>query len=315
MGIIWDLLVALTVESFPPKPVFTVQDIPNLSGQVILVTGGNSGIGFETVKELVKHGAKVYMAARSRSKAEEAIAAIHKDTGKSPVFLELDLANLDSVKKAAETFLQSETRLDVLYNNAGIMIPPLDQVTRQRYDLQFGLVLGHFYLTKLLLPVLLSAAHSTPGGKARIINVSSAAHHFTRLNFATFKEGPERRKCSTHKLYAQSKFGMVVLSAELARRYGEQGIVSIAMNPGNVRTPLQRELSGIELAIGSLIMYPVLPNGIISHLWAGTALETSKFNGKYIRPWARLGEPRRDTQYRALGKDLWTWLEEQLGDR
>ncbi|KAJ7464506.1 NAD-P-binding protein [Mycena latifolia] len=315
MGVIWDLIVSMMSESYPPKPTFTLQDVPDLNGKVIIVTGGNSGIGFETVKELVVHGAKVYMAARSSAKATEAIESITKETGKSPIFLEIDLADLDSVEKAAQTFLENETRLDVLYNSAGIMIPPIDQVTRQGYDLQFGLVLGHFYLTKLLLPVLLSTAKSTPGTPARIISVSSGAHHFTGLNFASFKDGPERRKRSTHALYAQSKFGMVVLSAELARRYGDQGIVSIAMNPGNVATPLQKEIQGFQRSIASLMLHPVRPNGIITHLWAGTAPETAEYNGKYLRPWARLGKPRRDTQDPDIGKELWTWLDEQVQER
>ncbi|KAJ6453258.1 NAD-P-binding protein [Mycena vitilis] len=313
MGILWDLLTALVVETFPPAPVFTAQDIPDLSGKVFLVTGGNSGLGFETVRELVKRGGTVYMAARSREKAEKAIAGILDDLGRAPVFLEMDLSDLNSVERSAQTFLQKATRLDVLYNNAGIMIPPIDQTTRQGYDLQFGLVLGHFYLTKLLLPIMQATAQLTPGGKARIINVSSAAHHFTGLDFATFMDGPARRKCSTHKLYAQSKFGMVVLSAELARRYGERGIVSMAMNPGSMRTPLQRQMSGFELA--NLMMHPILPSGPLTHLWAGTAPETVEYNGKYLRPWARLGEPRIDTQYRALGKDLWAWLDYQVEGR
>ncbi|KAJ7215167.1 NAD-P-binding protein [Mycena rebaudengoi] len=315
MGITWDLIMSMISESYPPKPTFTLQDVPDLSGQVIIVTGGNSGIGFETAKELVTHGATVYIATRNRSKAEEAINTIFKDTGKSPVFLELDLADLDSVAKAAKTFLEKESRLDVLYNSAGVMIPPIAQTTRQGYDLQFGLVLGHFYFTKLLLPLLLSTAQATPGGKTRIISVSSGAHHFTGLNFATFKDGPERQKRSTHALYAQSKFGVVVLAAELARRYGDQGIVSIAINPGNVATPLQREIKGFQASIASLMLHPLRPNGIITHVWAGTAPETAEYNGKYLRPWARLGKARRDTQDPTIGRELWTWLSEQVEGR
>ncbi|KAJ7613352.1 NAD-P-binding protein [Mycena polygramma] len=315
MGITWDLIKSMIFESYPPKPTFTVKDVPDLSGKVFIVTGGNSGIGFETTKELVTHGATVYIGTRSLSKAEDAIKAIFKETGKSPAFLELDLADLDSVAKAAKTFQEKESRLDVLYNSAGVMIPPIDQTTRQEYDLQLGLVLGHFYFTKLLLPLLISTAKSVPDGRARIISVSSGAHHFSGLNFATFKDGPERRKSGTQKLYAQSKFAVVVLAAELARRYGDQGIVSVAMNPGNVATPLQREIKGISASIASLMLHPVRPNGIITHVWAGTAQETAEYNGKYLIPWARLGKPRRDTQDPVIGEKLWTWLNEQVEGR
>ncbi|KAJ7041567.1 NAD-P-binding protein [Mycena alexandri] len=312
MGVIWDLVTSLTMESYPPRPIFTLQDVPDLSGKVFIVTGGNSGIGFETVKELVTHGARVFMASRSRSKAEEAIASITKDTGKSPIFLELDLADLVSVQKAARIFLEKETRLDVLYNSAGIMIPPIEQITQQGYDMQFGLVLGHFYLTKLLLPIMISTAKSSPNGKARVVNVSSGAHHFCGLDFPSFKDGAARRKRTTHALYAQSKFGMVVLTAELAKRYGDQGIVSLALNPGNVATPLQREIQGFQRTVTSFILYPVRPLGIITHMWAGTAAETAEYNGKYLRPWARLGAPRQDTQDPELGRRLWNWLEDQV---
>ncbi|KAJ6496166.1 NAD-P-binding protein [Mycena sanguinolenta] len=312
MGITWDLITSLISESFPPKPTFTLKDVPDLSGQVFIVTGGNSGLGFETTKVLVTHGAKVYIATRNRSKAEDAIQSIFKGTGKSPIFLELDLADLDSVANAARTFSKEESRLDVLYNSAGVMIPPVSEITRQGYDLQFGLVLGHFYFTKLLLPLLVSTAACTPGGKTRIINVSSGAHHFSGMNFATFKDGPERQKYSTHRLYAQSKFAVVVFATELARRYGSQGIVSTSMNPGNVATNLQKEIRGFQASVAGLMLHPARPHGIITHVWAGTAKETADYNGNYLRPWARLGKARRDTQDPVIGAKLWAWLDEQV---
>ncbi|KAJ7750814.1 NAD-P-binding protein [Mycena metata] len=317
MGVLWDFIKSLATESFPPKSKFTIQDVPDLSGKVIIVTGGNSGLGFATSKVLVERGAKVYIATRNETKAKEAIEQITKETGKAPLFLKLDLADLDSIQGAANTFLSQETRLDVLYNSAGVMIPPKSEVTKQGYDLQFGVnVLGHFYLTKLLLPLLISTAKSSAEGKARIVTVSSGAHHMSNLTFSTFKDGPVRQKANEWVLYGQSKYGAVVLAKELARRYGGEGIVSLGMNPGNINTNLQKELPGWQATFVKMtIMNPILPNGITTHLWAGTAPETAEYNGKYLIPWARVGTPRADSQDEAVGKELWTWLEEQVTGR
>ncbi|CCO31041.1 putative oxidoreductase C736.13 [Rhizoctonia solani AG-1 IB] len=106
-------------QSFPPKSLFSVEQIPDLTGQVIIVTGGNAGVGRETCKALLNKNAKVYLAARSKSRADDAIEWLKAETnGKAPIFLELDLSSLDSVRKAAEEFKSKEQELHVLFNNA-----------------------------------------------------------------------------------------------------------------------------------------------------------------------------------------------------
>jgi len=170
-------LFSIIAESFPPHPIFTVDDIPDLSGQIIIVTGGNTGIGKETVKELLNHDAKVYLAARNQEKAFAAIKELSEVTGKEAIFLKLDLSDLKGIKAAAEEFLSKETQLHVLFNNAGVMVPPVEQLTADGYDLQFGTnVLGHFYFTKLLLPTLIATAKTSSDGKARVVNTSSLGH-------------------------------------------------------------------------------------------------------------------------------------------
>jgi len=317
MGVLWDFIVSMCKESFPPKPTFTIDDVPDLSGKVVLMTGGNSGLGLETTKVLLNHGAKVYMGARDKTRALEAIEEVKKATGKEPIFLQLDLADLDSVQAAAQTFVKNETRLDILYNSGGVMIPPISELTKQGYDLQFGVnVLGHFYLTKLLLPVLTATAQLDPhGSKARVVTISSGAHHLSGISYDCLKDTPQRSKMTPEGLYSQSKFADVVFARELARRYGDRGIVSIAMNPGNIRTNLQRRVTTVQKTMISFMLYPVVPNGIVTHLWAGTAKETEDYNGKYLIPFARVGEPRKDTQDPKVGEDLWKWLEEQLAGR
>ncbi|TDL19930.1 NAD-P-binding protein [Rickenella mellea] len=316
MGVIWDFMVSMMVESFPPKPKWTAENIPELGGKVIIMTGGNSGLGLEATKVLLNHGAKVYMATRNKEKAQDAIKEIARDTGKEPIFLQLDLADLDSVKRAADEFLSKETRLHVLYNSGGVMIPPVENITSQGYDLQFGTnVLGHFYLTKLLLPTLVETAKVSADGVARVVNVSSGAHHLHKLSYDSLKDGPVRKNMSAEMLYAQSKFGVVVFARELARRYGDQGIVSIAMNPGNINTNLQRRVTGFQKSMINWMLYPIVPNGIVTHLWAGTAEETEAYNGKYLIPWARVGKPRADTQDPKTGEELWKWLDAQVVGR
>ncbi|KAF7369180.1 hypothetical protein MVEN_00245200 [Mycena venus] len=216
-------------------PTWAESDMPDLSGQVVIVTGGNSGLGKETVRALLQHNAKVYLACRSRRKAEETIAELRDLTGKEAIFLELDLANLSSIKAASEKFLSQETKLHILYNNAGIMVPPIELVTSDGYDLTFGTnMVGHFYLTKLLLPSLLAAAASKPGA-GRVVNLTSVIHYIAVPNYHSFKDGPARRKMRLADLYSQSKWANAVFSAEIARRYGDKGIISIAVNPGNLR--------------------------------------------------------------------------------
>lgn len=296
----------------PRKSTFSVDDIPVLSGKVIIVTGANTGVGKETVKALLAHNAKVYIAVRSQEKAEEAIKDLREETGKDAHFLKLDLADLKSIEAAVKTFTSQEKELHVLYNNAGVMGPPIDQVTAQGYNLQFGVhVLGPFSLTKLLLPTLIATAKSSPDGKVRVINTSSSLHLLGNLNYNKLKDGPARRKSSSLLLYCQSKYATVILSSELARRYGDQGIVSVCLNPGTLHSGLQRHLNKVQYAILNLILYPT-PFGALSGLWAGTSVDGANLNGKYVVPWARLGSPRANAQAPATGEKLWEWMEEQI---
>ncbi|KAJ7732361.1 NAD-P-binding protein [Mycena maculata] len=308
MGSTWSMF-------FPPKPEWSVNEIPDLTGQVMIVTGGNTGIGKETVKALLQHNAKVYIAGRTESRVLAAIKDLEAQTGKTAEFIRLDLADLNSVKHAAEEFKQKETQLNVLFNNGGVMWPPLDQLTSQNIDLVFGTnVLGHFYFTKLLLPTLLATAAA--GNTARIIHTSSSGALFhpqkDGINYNTLLDGPARTKAGAVYLYGQSKLGNVFVSNELARRYGDQGIVSISLNPGNLRTELARhEKSQIKIKLISMLCYPV-PMGALTQLWAGTTKEAASHNGGFLQPWARIGTLPSSSTDPAACKALWNWLEEQV---
>ncbi|KAH8114422.1 NAD-binding protein [Phellopilus nigrolimitatus] len=300
MGQYGSILSNFLYESFPPEPKFSAADVPDLTGKVIIVTGGNSGVGKETIKTLLTKNAKVYMACRSKEKADAAITELMKDTGKTAHFLELDLANLRAVKKAAETFSSQEKELHILYNNGGVMWTPIEMLTEDGYDVQFGTnVLGHFYFTKLLLPLLLETAKSAPDGKARVITVSSVTRHgVSKIEYDTIKDGPKRQKMGYRILYYQSKFANAVFSRELARRYGDQGIVAIACNPGNLRTNLMQHANSLDkFLIDKLLLYDV-SYGALTQLWAGTSPEAKDHNGAFFIPWA--------------GEELWNWLEGQV---
>ncbi|KAF9232101.1 hypothetical protein BU15DRAFT_55395 [Melanogaster broomeanus] len=311
MGGVWSII---TENVFPGTPKYSANDTPDMSGKVVLVTGATAGIGKETARVLLTKNAKVWITARSKSKGEATLRELKSNTGRDAHLLLMDLANLKSIKAAAEEFLSKETQLDVLFNNAGVMTPPMDQLTDDGYDLQFGTnVLGHFYFTKLVLPILLSTARSAPDGIARVVNTSSNGHWFGNLKFDTWKDGPARRKQSNFSLYGQSKAGNIVFSAELKRRYGDQGIVSTSLNPGGVRTELTRHASSFAAAILNSTLADV-SYGAITQLYAGTVPDGASLNGKYLIPWARIGKPRADTQDPQLGKELWTWLEEQVAN-
>ncbi|KDQ62478.1 hypothetical protein JAAARDRAFT_30374 [Jaapia argillacea MUCL 33604] len=301
-------------QSWPPASKFNVEDIPDLSGKIIIVTGANTGIGKETARALLAHNAKVYIACRSKDKAEQAIKDLKEETGKEAIFLKLDLADLKAIKASVEEFTSKEKELHVLFNNGGVMIPPIDMITADGYDLQFGTnVLGHWYFTKLLLPTLLATAKTTPEGKVRIVNTSSSAHLMGSLNFNAFKDGPARKKVGTGSLYAQSKYGNIVVANEFVRRYGDQGIVSTSLNPGNIKTDLQRYAPSIATKLMGWMLYPA-PYGALTQLWAGTSAEGLDLNGKFLIPWARVGPVKPSTGDPKLGRDLWEWLEEQVKD-
>lgn len=233
---------------------WTPNNIPNLSGKVAIVTGANSGIGYETAKALAEKDATVILACRNLEKAQVACNTILQAAPNAKVeVMELDLASLASVRTFAEAFKAKYGKLDLLINNAGVMIPPLTK-TVDGFEVQFGANhLGHFALTSLLLNLLLA----TPG--ARVVNVSSVMH---RSGVISFDNLNAEKGYDPMNAYAQSKLANLLFTLELNRQLAEHGseVIATAAHPGWTATGLQKgfimhamiELVGQKPAMGAL---------------------------------------------------------------
>lgn len=212
---------------------FTAADVPDQSGRTFIVTGANTGIGFEAAKVLAAKHARVLLACRSRDKAEAAMAAIDAVVPAADIaFLPLDQADLASVRQAAEIAAR-EPRIDVLLNNAGVMFPPLSR-TAQGFELQFGVNhLGTFALTGLLLPKLAETAGS------RVVVTSSLAHRRGRIDWDDLDA---EKSYSRTQRYADSKLANMLHFAELDRRLRAAGspVTAIGCHPGVAATDLGR---------------------------------------------------------------------------
>jgi NAD(P)-dependent dehydrogenase (short-subunit alcohol dehydrogenase family) len=225
---------------------WTAADVGDQSGRVAVITGATSGLGLEAARVLAQHGATVVLAARDPAKATTAADRVRAansgsvQTGTVEI-AELDLASLESVRKAAADLAARFARLDLLINNAGVIMPPYS-LTKDGFELQFGTNhLGHFALTGLLLSSLLAQ----PG--SRIVTVSSNAHRAGRLNFDDLQSARHYQKMAA---YGRSKLANLMFTYELQRRLSAAGAwtIALAAHPGTARTDLTRHLSGVAQA-------------------------------------------------------------------
>lgn len=202
---------------------FSVTDLPDMTGRTVVVTGANSGLGRVTADALASAGARVVVAVRDLAKGREAVKAMTGDL----VVRRLDLADLASVRAFAEGVDES---VDLLINNAGVMIPPLGR-TADGFELQFGTNhLGHFALTNLLLPQV----------TGRVVTVASVGHRAGSIDFEDLNW--ERKRYRAMRAYGQSKLANLLLTAELQRRLTEVGspVLATAAHPGTASTNLLR---------------------------------------------------------------------------
>ncbi len=234
---------------------WTKANIPDLTGKVFIVTGGNSGLGYESVKAFAEKGAEVILASRSVKKGESAKSDILKGApgGKIEV-IPLDLMDFASIKTFAETFKKKYNRLDVLLNNAGIMTTPYF-LTKDGLEAQNGTNhFGHFALTGLLLEVL----KNTP--ESRVVNVSSMAHKQGKMDFENFLFVGSKGY-SPIKSYGRSKLSNLLFTYELQRKFEQHNIsaIAVAAHPGVSHTNLGRY---IENKIYYKLLFPLMKSFI-----------------------------------------------------
>ena len=258
--------------------MWSTEDMPDQSGKTVIVTGANSGIGFESVKALYAKGAYVILACRDLVKARAAMDRIYKrpSPGKLEAAL-LDLSSLSSVKTFADVLLKRGTPLNMLINNAGIMNPPLT-FTAEGFESQFGInFLGHFALSAHLYPLLQKAEGS------RIVTVSSLAYTYGTIDFGNLRS---EISYDAFREYCQSKLADLLFTVELKRRIFSKGdqVLSVAAHPGVTKTDLSRFMSAEEISGFSEKLGPSMEvsQGVLPILFAAVSPEIS--NGGFYGP-------------------------------
>ncbi|CAH1263546.1 RDH12 [Branchiostoma lanceolatum] len=286
-----------------------------LDGKTAIVTGSNTGLGKETARDLARRGARVILACRDVTKAEAAAEDIRKTTGNgNVVVLKLDLSSLASVREFAAGINEREDRLDILINNAGIMMCP-QWKTKDGFEMQFGTNhLGHFLLTNLLLDLL---KKSGPG--SRVVTVSSTGHRWGEIHFddINLEKGYEPMKA-----YGQSKLANILFIRELAKRLEGTGVTCYAVHPGGVRSDLSRympEAHGRWLAlvqpIVQLAMYVIGKSpeqGAQTSLHCALQEGLESKSGLYFSDCAPI-DPSPAGQDDEVAKRLWEVSEEMVG--
>lgn len=271
----------------------------DLSGRTFFVTGANTGIGASTAKELARRGGKVILACRSEEKTRPVLDEIQRAGGDAS-FHALDLGDLAAVRKSAEAWLAKGEPLHVLINNAGVA--GQRGITKDGFELQFGVNhLGHFLLTKLLLPRLRS---STP---ARIVNVSSASHYGAKgVDFSAI-----RRKTATITglpEYGVSKLCNVLFTKELARGRAGEGVKSYALHPGVVASDAWRRIPWPVDAIMKMFMISN-DDGSKTSVYCATSPDVADHDGRYYDN-CKEKRPSRVSDDEALARELWEKSEE-----
>ncbi|MCW2560432.1 MAG: short-chain dehydrogenase [Mycobacterium sp.] len=257
---------------------WTTADIPDQTGRVAVVTGANTGLGYETAAALAAKGAHVVLAVRNLDKGKDAALRIAQATPGAKVDLqELDLTSLDSVRSAAEQLKSDHYAIDLLINNAGVMFTP-KSTTKDGFELQFGTNhLGHFAFTGLLLDRVLAA----PG--SRVVTVSSVGHRFARQGIR-FDDLQWDRDYSRVGAYGQAKLANLLFTYELQRRLAGTQTIATAAHPGGSRTELTRNLPPLVGALTRLVepLFQDPDMGALPSLRAAT--DPSVLGGQYYGP-------------------------------
>ncbi|TGJ81807.1 hypothetical protein E0Z10_g6960 [Xylaria hypoxylon] len=314
------------------KPIFLEKDIPDLHGKVFIVTGGTGGIGLEVAKILYHANAsRIYLLGRSEEAGETANLSITSSVPSPGVnsrttpgnnvirFIHLDLSDLSSVKEAAQSFLESETRLDVIWHNAAIMLAPEGSKSKQGHELTFATnVLGPFLLQYFVTPILVHTAKQPDASKESVRSCWASSGESVAPpgedgivwddcgldgpGYSGF-DGRTRR-------YMQSKAANAILATQMALRYPE--LTSCGFNPGAIKTNITRHAPGILASFFNLTA--ASPRyGALTEVYAGFGKEVAEVNGCFVVPYGHIGKPHAIVQdgieKRNSGERLWSLCE------
>ena len=286
-----------------------LQTADDLRGKVVVVTGGNAGLGLATATALARRGATTVITARDRAKGDAAVATIRSLTTNDDVHcVDLDLASLASVRACADAVLQRWPRLDVLINNAGGIFSPRSE-TVDGFETIFGVNhLGPFLLTNLLLDPLRAAA------PARIVHLSSLAYHFP-VTGIYFDDLQSTRRFSSATVYGRAKIAVGLFSAELHRRHHTHGVSSYAVHPGFVRTSFAQDgdMPGFFARASSAMFIRTPEQGASATLWCAGEPGIESLSGSFVQNrwmgnWGKV-KPVRVNRHLRSARDaerLWT---------
>ncbi|KAJ3192076.1 hypothetical protein HK101_007094 [Irineochytrium annulatum] len=311
------------------RSTIKVEDLPDLTGQVIVITGASAGLGKVSTEMLASRGADVIMACRNTTKASAVRdSIITRVPAAKLTVMELDLTSLASVRNFALQFTTSRpSRLDVLLCNAGIMATPKRTMTADGVELQTqSNHLGHFYLTVLLLPLLKRTAEAQGG--ARVVFVSSAGHLFPNPSPLDLKSAtdPKARGYFSYGTYGRTKLMNILMTRELQRRCdalldGTKSRIRVnCCHPGVVETELYKSASMIPVWLVSRIAGLVMMNersGAMTQVWLAASGEVVRedYGGQYFVPVAQLAWPSGRGIDGELGRELWEWSERVVEER
>ncbi|TKY85250.1 hypothetical protein EX895_006330 [Sporisorium graminicola] len=304
--------------------------MPLLADRIVILTGPTSGIGYETLRQLILSSAHVYLFGRSLPRlqhtrdtiAAECAAALTACPPESPrhgaqpgrmSLVECDLSDLLSIQKAAKEFLEREQKVDLVFGNAGVMVAG---ETVQGYEMMFGTnVLGHHALLRLLLPALQRSAsdrNSTTTGETRIILTASNTHHWvdhpSHLDLSPDATNPTLGHIH---LYGRSKLGNIYTTAHLARLSTTHrwGMTICSVHPGGVKSQLGSR-NRLLTSIKNLFLVPATL-GAVTQLWGGTAADSNEVHGRFLVPYARVGTESELARNLDVERNVWAWCEQQ----
>ncbi|RDW62365.1 hypothetical protein BP6252_11798 [Coleophoma cylindrospora] len=318
---------AIITQLRPPKPTLTEENVGSLKGKVFIVTGGNQGVGLELVKILYAKGGTVYIAGRSPTRiaaAVETVNSIQTPTPGHVKTLALDLGDLTTTQPCVSAFLAQESRLDVLWLNAAVAQLPAGTTTAQGHEVHMGTnCLGAFLLTKLLLPVLVRTAKTSPKASVRVVFTASGIIDLNGppggISLAELAPGHYSQDRAHN--YSVSKAGNWILSSEFDKWVRGDGVLCVTQNPGVLKTTGWGVMSWATQLLFSPLMHPP-KMGAYTELWTGLSPDVKiEDGGRLATAWGRWHpSPRRDIlksmKTKAEGgtgvaAQFWDWCETQ----